>query len=170
MDKVITTALLIIIGMILAITLFNGAYPAVVESGNALDGMAGRMEDRLQSQIEIIHAAGELDRDGWWQDVNGNGYFDVFIWVKNVGSTRILPRERVDVFFGPEGDFTRIPYISQAGGAYPYWTGGIENGSEWTPTATLKITISYPLPLSSGRYFIKVTLPNGISDEDFLGL
>src|SRR5574341_725066 len=58
MDKVITTALLIVIGMVLAVSLFNSAYPAVMDSGQAISAMAGRTEDRLQSQIEIIHVAG----------------------------------------------------------------------------------------------------------------
>lgn len=169
MDKVITTTLLIVIGMVMAVTLFNGAYPAVVDSGQAISDMAGRAEDRLRSQIEIIHLAGELDSGGWWQDVNGNGYFDVYVWVKNVGSTRLFPIESADVFFGPEGDFARIPHVSQAGGAYPRWTEQIENASVWTPSATLKIAIAYELPLPAGRYFIKVTAPNGVFDEDFAG-
>ncbi len=169
MDKVMTTALLIVIGMIMAVALFNAAYPAVTESSQAISDMAERTKDRLQSQIEIIHVAGELDSSGWWQDVNGNGYFDVFVWVKNVGSIRIFPVESVDVFFGPEGNFARIPVASQAGEAYPRWTGQVENGSDWTPTATMKITIAYALPLPTGRYFIKVTAPNGVFDDDFAG-
>ncbi len=169
MDKVITTAMLIIISMVMSVALFNAAYPAVIDSSQAINEMAGRAEDRLQSQIEIIHVAGELDQNGWWQDVNGNGYFDVFVWVKNVGGTRIFPTENVDVFFGPEGNFARIPLASQAGAAYPRWSGQIENGAEWTPAATLKLTLAYELPLAAGRYFVKVTAPNGISDEDFVG-
>lgn len=169
MDKVITTALLIVIGMVLAVTLFNGVYPAVMDSSQAIRNMASRAEDRLESQIEIIHMAGELDSSGWWQDVNGNGYFDVYVWVKNVGTTRIFPVASVDVFFGPEGNYARIAHASQAGATYPRWTAQIENGSEWTPTTTLKLVIAYELPLSAGRYFIKVTAPNGVFDEDFAG-
>ena len=166
MDKVITTALLIVVGMVLAVVLFNSAYPAVTDSGQAISVMAGRADDRLKSQIVIIHVAGEKD-GGWWQDVNGNGYFDVFAWVKNVGTTRIFPLQAMDVFFGPEGDFVRIPEASQAGQSYPRWTGQVENGSEWTPTATLKITVSYAQPLPAGRYYIKVTAPNGVFADDY---
>jgi flagellin-like protein len=168
MDKVITTALLIVVSMVLAVVLFNSAYPAVTDSAQAISVMAGRTDDRLRSQIAIIQVASETDRTGWWQDVDGNGYFDVFTWVKNVGSTRIFPVEAMDVFFGPEGNFVRIPAASQAGQAYPRWTGQIENGSQWTPTATLKITISYAKPLPAGRYFVKVAAPNGVSAEDYV--
>lgn len=170
MDKVITTALLIVIGMVLATVLFNGAYPAVVKSGDAIANMAEREDDRLQSQIEVIHAASELDSSGWWQDVNGNGYFDVFVWVKNIGATRVVAYDRVDVFFGPEGNFARIPYAVAGGETYPSWAAQVENGPDWSPTATLKVTISYALPLTPGLHFVKVILPNGISAEDLVGL
>jgi hypothetical protein len=167
MDKVITTALLIIASMVLAVVLFNSTYPAVTNSGQAISVMASRADDRLQSQIVVIQVAGEK-AGGWWQDVNGNGYFDVFAWVKNIGTTRIFPIQAMDVFFGPEGNFVRIPEASQAGQAYPRWTGQIENGSEWTPTATLKITISYAEPLPAGRYYLKVTAPNGVFSDDYV--
>ena len=168
MDKVITTALLIVIGMVLAVVLFNSAYPAVTDSAQAISVMAGRTDDRLQSQIVIINVSGEKDSGGWWQDVNGNGYFDVFTWVKNVGSTRIFPVEAIDVFFGPEGNFVRIPEASQAGEDYPRWTGQVEGGAQWTPSATLKLTISYAEPLAAGRYYVKVTAPNGVFDDDYV--
>jgi hypothetical protein len=155
--------------MIMAVGLFNAAYPAVVDSSQAINNMAARSEDRLQSQIEIIHVAAELDSDGWWQDTDGNGYFDVFVWVKNIGSTRIYPVESLDVFFGSEGSFVRIPHANYAGGTYPRWSGRIENGSDWTPTGTLRIAISYSYPQPSGRYYVKVTAPNGVSDETYTG-
>ncbi len=151
MDKVITTTLLIIVSVVCAVLVFNAAYPAVIQSSDAMTNMAIRVDDRLKSQIEIIHATG-----------SGS---NAFIWVKNVGSLRIIPIESCDVFFGPEGNFARIPYGSGA----TYWTYEVENASEWTPTATLKITIVNGGPLS-GRYFVKVTIPNGISDEDYFSV
>lgn len=170
MDKAITTVFLIAISMVLAILLFNAAYPAVIDSSSAMVSMASRADDRLKSQISIIHAAAELDGDGWWQDTNGNGYFETFVWVKNVGDTRVIGLENIDVFFGPEGNFSRIPHESVSAGAYPYWNWQLENAAEWTPTATLRISIHYSFPLAAGRYFLKVTLPNGISDDYYLGL
>jgi hypothetical protein len=170
MDKAITTALMIIISMVLAVMLFNAAFPAIVEGGDAITNMVHRTNERMKSQIRIIHAAGELDSDGWWQDSNGNGDFEVFIWVKNTGASRINALEQVDVFFGPEGNFTRIPSQAAAGGGYPYWTWQVESGTEWTPYATVEITIHYAFPLSPGRYFFKINLPNGVSDEYILGM
>ncbi len=168
MDKTITTALLIVISIIMAIMLFNIAYPAVIQGGQAITSMAARAEDQMRSQISIIHAAGELDADQNWTDSNGSATFDVFAWVKNLGTTRILGLERIDVFFGPEGNFTRIPYGSDSGS--PYWTYQIENDTQMTPSATVRLTITYGSPLPAGRYFLRVTLPNGVTDDTVLGL
>jgi hypothetical protein len=173
MDKVITTALFIIISMILALTLFNVAYPAIVQGGEAISGMAYNVSDRMRYQISIIHASSELDSDGAWQNANGNGQFELYAWVKNIGSARIIGLDRIDVFFGPEGNFRRLPYHAADDGAgFPYWTASIANDTDWDPTGTLQITIHYSsgtLP-ARGRYFIKVTLPNGVSSDYYLGL
>ena len=170
MDKVITTALLIVISMVMALMLFNIAYPAIIEGGDAIVSMAGRVEDRMRSQIAIIHAGSEMDADGWWQDSNGNGQFEVFLWIKNVGDARITALDDLDIFFGPEGNFARIAHETDSGGGTPYWSWTLENAAEWTPTATLRVTIHYGAALSTGRYFAKVTVPSGVWDDYYLGM
>lgn|SRR5450432_4130945 len=170
MDKVITTALLIVISMVMSLALFSAAYPAIISGGDAIVNMTSRQEDRMKSQVSIIEAAGELDSSGQWQDVNGDGQFDAFIWVKNIGATTISAVERTDVFFGREGDYVRIPFQADAGTNYPFWTWNLENGSEWTPTTTLKITIHYQNPIAAGRYLAKVNIANGTGDEYVLGM
>jgi len=169
MDKVITTALLIVISMVLALVLFNAAYPAINQGGDAINNMASRQEDRMKSEISIIHAAGELDSTGQWQDTNGDGQFNVFVWVKNTGATTISALNTADLFFGREGNFVRIPYGSNPNG-FPFWTASLASGSDWTPTNTLQITLHYGSPLQTGRYYVKVTTPNGIVDQYFLGM
>ncbi len=167
MDKVITTALLIVASMVMAVALFNIAYPAIVRSGDAIDGMVSRAEDRLRSQIVIVHAAAEW-HDGAPHDLNASGDIEAVIWVKNVGSTRLAAVERLDVFFGTEGNFARIPHASQST-AGPYWQASVENAPEWTPTATLRITL-HNAPLSAGRQFVKVVTPGGAAHEYFWSL
>lgn len=154
MDKVITTALLIIAGVVVAVMLYNVVYPAVIQSGDALTSRQRRIDERLDSQIEIIHATGQAGTD------------IAHVWVKNVGSSSIKAIERCDVFFGPEDDFSRIPH----GEGDSYWDYGIENDTDyWKPTTTLAITITtnFSGGLSADIHFVKVTLPNGISDEDY---
>jgi hypothetical protein len=171
MDKTITTALLIVISVIMVMSLFNVAYPAVVEGGDAISRMASRAEERLNSRADIIHAAGELDNTGWWSDANGNGRFEVFLWVKNTGLGTINPIDSVDVFFGPEGNFTRIPNENGvAANTFPSWAGTLESGTIWVPTGTLRITLRFNNPLSAGRYFAKITLPSGATAEYNLGM
>lgn len=170
MDKAITTALLIVVSMVMALMLFNVAYPAITQGGDAIAGMADQADEQMRSQISVIHAAAELDSIGAWQDSNSNGNFDVFVWVKNLGDSRIIALDDMDVFFGPEGNFTRIPYKDDAGGSFPNWTYQLENISEWNPTGTLRIVIHYNSALSSGRYFARVITPIGVSADYFLGM
>lgn len=160
MDKTITTALLIAVSMIMVIMLFNVAYPAVIQGGEAVTSMADGIADRMKYQISIIHASA----------VENNGQFNIYGWVKNIGDARIIALTQMDLFFGPEGNYTRIPQQSEAQGAFPYWTWQVEGGSNWEPTGTLQITIHYQSALASGRYFMKVILPNGVSSESFLGI
>jgi hypothetical protein len=167
MDKVITTILLIIVSMVMVMVLFNVAYPAIVEGGDAISSMSSRAEDRMRTQITVIHTSGELDSNGVWHDSNGSGYFEVFVWVKNVGTSRIIALDQMDVFFGPDGNFIRIPHQSVAAGAQPYWTWQVEGGTDWSPTGTTKITIRYSAPLAQGRYYVKVTVPVGVSADYF---
>jgi archaellum component FlaG (FlaF/FlaG flagellin family) len=170
MDKAITTALLIVISSVMAMLLFNAAYPAVVSGSEAITRMANRTSEQMQSQVEIIHGVGELDSGSFWQDTNSNGEFDVFLWVKNVGETRLHPPEQSDIFFGVEGNFVRIPYATNNSSGYPYWNWQIENAAQWTPNATLRITIHYAVPLTSGRYFAKILAPHSASDDYFMGI
>lgn len=151
MDKIVVTSLLIIAGVVAAVILYNAVYPAVADSSDALTRRQKQIDERLQSQIEIIHAAprGAISDQAW-------------VWVKNVGSQRISAIESCDVFFGPEGDFSRL----DCGNGDGEWQYEVENGSEWNPSATLKISVDYTEELSEGtRYYVKVTTPNGVSDE-----
>ena len=170
MDKIITTALLIVISIVMTLALFNIAYPAIIKGGDAITSMANRADERMKTQIAIIHAAGELNGDGIWQDTNNDGDFEVFMWVKNVGTSRIIGLDNIDVFFGTEGNFVRIPRQAAAGGGYPYWTAQLEDATDWSPTVTMEIAIHYHTPLTPGRYFGKVAVPAGVSSEYIWGM
>lgn len=158
MDKAITTALLIVAGVISMIFIFNSVYPMLNRSSQAMVSMADTIDDRMKSRINIVHAANTADR------------LTVYLWVKNVGSSRIVSIEESDVFFGKEYDFARVPYVDDAGGSYPRWAYNIENDTEWVTGATLKITITYDSDPGAGTYFAKVVIPNGISDEYYFSM
>lgn len=170
MDKAITTALLIVISMIMSVLLFNAAYPAITRGGESITSMTANVTDRMKSQIDIIHASGELDDSGFWQDSNGDGQFNVFLWVKNTGAARINAIEQTDLFFGPEGNFVRLPYSSNGDGGFPYWSWTLENAANWDPNATLKITIHYGVPLTAGRYYAKISTASDANANYFMGM
>jgi hypothetical protein len=151
LDKTIVTALLLIAGVISVVVMFNAIYPAITEGSSAMVGMERRIAERFRSQIEIVHVAPD-----------GVTTKTALIWVKNIGATAVRPVESCDLFFGPEGNFARIPY--QTGDSH--WTYTIENDSTWKPTATIKITLDYAEFLADGeRYYVKLVLPNGIADD-----
>ncbi len=147
MDKTIVTALLVVAGVISAVFLFNSIYPTLVEGSQAMSVMERRIDERMKSQIEIIHVA----------KVGNN----VMIWVKNVGSLRVLGVESADLFFGPQGNYSRVPY----GAGSPNWTYTFENDTAWNPSATVKITVAFSSTPAAGTYYAKMVVPNGVSDD-----
>ena len=158
MDKAVTTALLIIAGVVCMIFVFNSVYPMVNRSSQAMVSMAEKVDERMKSRINIVHAANSADRTS------------VYLWIKNIGTQRITNIDDCDLFCGPSDNFSRIPYTEDAQGSYPRWTYGIENDTEWTTSATVNITISYGTDPGAGTYYIKMVIPNGISDEYYFSM
>jgi hypothetical protein len=168
--------LLTIAGILSAVAVFNAIYPAVTRSSSAVSAASARVNDRLKSGIEIVHAVGELDSSGAFQDTNGNGKFDFFVWVKNVGDITIDAVTDTDLFLGQTGSFSRIPNETDVlTNIYPRWSVSYENGgTEWGIRGTIKMTVTYDSPPDSapsqGTYDVKVVIPNGLSDEHFFSM
>jgi archaellum component FlaF (FlaF/FlaG flagellin family) len=149
LDKVIVTALLVAAGVVSAVFVFNTVFPMVTQSSDAMGSMERRIDQRMKSQVEIIQAT-KTPSD------------TIQVWVKNIGDARISPPESSDVFFGPEGNFSRIPYNTGS----VNWSYVIVNDTAWNPRATLQMTISGYTPLTAGtRYFVKIALLTGIASD-----
>jgi len=157
-DKAITTSLLIIAGVVCMIFVFNSVYPMINRSSQAMVSMAEQVDERMKSRINIVHAANSANRT------------EVYLWVKNVGTQRIVTIEDSDLFFGQEDDFNRIPHESDAGGSLPSWNYTLENDVEWLTSATIKVTITYGSDPGTGLYFAKFIIPNGISDDFYFSM
>lgn len=154
MDKVIVTVLLIIGGVVASIAIFNGVYPAIVQSSSSVRSATAKVSDRIETRIDIIQ-------------VSDNSTLIDF-WVKNTGTVRIISIDRSDMFYGPETNFTRITY---GGGTPPYWDYILEgSATEWAQAVTLKVTIYLPSPISAGTYLLKMVTPNGVSDQIIFGV
>jgi hypothetical protein len=157
-DKAVTTALLIIAGVVCMIFVFNSVYPMVSHSSQAMVSMAEQVDERMKSRINIVHAANSANRT------------EVYLWVKNIGTQRIVDIDNCDLFFGQEGDFQRVPCATQEPDIYPHWEYALENDTEWRTSATLKITVSFTDSQTTGTYYTKFILPNGIYDEYYFSM
>ena len=140
------------------IFVFNSVYPTINRSSQAMVSMAEQVDERMKSRINIVHAANSANRTS------------VYLWVKNVGTQRIVNVDESDLFFGQEDNFERIPYAADAGVSYPQWNFSLENDTEWQTSATLKVTITYTDNQSAGTYYSKFIIPNGISDEYYFSM
>ena len=149
-----------------SIMVINAVYPTISRSSGAVVSMADKMDERITNGNEITHLNSELDSSGSWVDGNSDGEFDVFIWVKNVGTSKIDSIGQSDVFFGDDDSYGLIPYVDDAGGYTYYWEYEVRTGSEWGPTDTIEVEISYTGALSQGTYQAKFITPSAVSDED----
>jgi flagellar protein FlaG len=147
--------MLTVAGIIAVVAVVNAVLPSVGRTTGAMTSTADVIDNRLSSQVEIVHATGQ------------SGATVADAWVKNVGATVIEPLDKIDLFFGPEGDFTRIPYGGASCSA-PCWEYTLENDTEWKPTATLHIIIHLGDALETNTvYYTKVVAPNGSTDAKF---
>lgn len=149
MDKAIVTVLLIIGGVVASLAVFNGFYPAIVESSGAVRSATSKVSDRIESRVDIIQVTD-----------NSTG---VDAWIKNIGTVDIDTVERSDVFYGLEDSFSRVTY---GGDTPPYWDYIFEGTyTRWRPTVTVKVVIHLASPPSAGTYMFKMVVPNGIFDS-----
>ena len=148
--------MLIVGSVVAAFAVFNGVYPAVERSTQAVNNAADAVNDRMTSQVEIIQVSAASTT--------------VDAWVKNVGSARVDGISNSDVFFGPEGNVSRITYGTDSS-PLPYWSYQLEGGkTEWGQAVTNRITIHLASGPASGAYAFKFVIPNGISDETVLSV
>jgi archaellum component FlaF (FlaF/FlaG flagellin family) len=157
-DKVITTTLLILAGVVCVIFVFSQVFPMINRSSSALVSMSDNLNEQMQTRISIINASVSSDRQ------------TVYIWIKNIGETKISNIEQSDLFFGEESNFARIPYQAQSNGVNPQWSYQIENDTEWKISATIKIAVSLDSDPGPGTYFVKIVLPNGVAGEYYFSL
>ena len=84
MEKVITTALLVIASIVAAVALINAVLPALGKSSSALATANSEAAKRIKTDIEVIHATG---------DTAGT----ITVWVKNVGTQVVRSVKQTDV-------------------------------------------------------------------------
>ncbi len=159
MDKVITTMLLLIAGVVATVVVINAILPAVQRAGSDLSAASDVAGNRIRSDVRIIETSAN-DTDDFVQ-----------IWAKNVGASRILAVDKSDVFFGPTNGFSRIVYDELDTCPNPVppprtescWQYQIENDTRWSISATVRITVYLSYNLAAGtEYVVTLVLPTGI--------
>ncbi len=153
MDKVITSAMLIIASVIAAVALINAVLPAMGKSAGALATANGAAADRIKTDIAIVHAAGDDTND------------KITVWVKNIGTQAIKPVTSSDVFLTTSSTVSRLPYVS--GCTSEWWDYSIEGGgADWIQAVTVKFTLK--TTVSTGTYNVSVSVINAVeADKDF---
>ncbi len=155
MDKAITSGLLIIASVIASVALINAVIPAVGKSSGALVTANAEAADRIRTDIEVIHVASQTSPD------------QVIVWVKNIGLNTIKPIESGDVFLTTPTEVKRLSHGSSSGAEY--WDYTIENGTAWTRTVTVKMTLHLANgTIVAGGYNVIVNVYNSVNaSKDF---
>ncbi len=148
-------AYLIVISVISALALGAGVYFWATQLGDAFRTASQDVVEKARVKVNALFAFA------------ANGSDTAKLWVKNTGKEAILAGEieRGDLFFGPRGSFSRIPY---GGSQPPTWSFVIANDdgdNVWEPGETVEITITLSSPLSSGDYFARYTTHTGYSTD-----
>ena len=155
MDKAIITVLLTVASIVAMLGVFNAVLPTIQRTSGAVITASSVVDERIQTDVSIVHATGQ------------SGTATVLVWVKNIGSSTVDALDKLDVFFGPQGDFQRIPQ-GGAGCTAPCWEYAIENDTKFQPAATLRVTLNLAASLAaSTTYYAKVVTSNGVSDARY---
>ena len=153
MDKVITTALLVIASIVAALALINAVLPATGKSAGALITANKTAAERIKTDIAIVHASGDATND------------QITVWVKNIGSQVIKPVNSSDVILTTPSTVTRLPYVASC--VSECWDYSIEGGGvDWIQAKAVKLTIK--TSIDTGNYNVSVAVANAVeADKDF---
>ena len=152
--------LLIISAVVATVVVVNSVLPAIQRTSSDIVAASDVLGRRLRSDVKIVETSG----------VAGDDF--VQVWAKNVGASEIPSLTKIDVFFGETNGFERIAYDPEDTCPNPSppprtencWQFALENDTEWTPYATLRITVYLTYDLEAGTEYVStIVLPNGLS-------
>jgi flagellar protein FlaG len=150
--EVITSAILVIVSVIAAVTFVNAILPSVYGLSESYSSVSRNMEDQFRTDIDIIFI---------YPDGN-----NVSVWVKNVGSSNIplSQLQLCDVFILSSSNYWNPGFESNS---TPSWECTLENGDgdTWNRGETIKAAIELDY-LPSDIYQITFFLYNGVSTSD----
>jgi archaeal flagellar protein FlaG len=156
-QEVISSAILIIAGVIATIALVNAVYPSLFTATDSVHSVSGTASDRVKTDVRIAMAS----------QPNASA---LYVWVKNVGSTEIPASQLgyTDVYFGDSGSMARADTDGHAAFHWSYVLDDIDGDGSWGPGETLQVLISDQgsAHLTAGTHDVKLVLYNSASVAD----
>ena len=149
--------MLTIAAIVAIVAVANAVLPSVGRTSGALISASGVVQDRIASQIEIVHATGQ------------NGNPDATVWAKNIGATTVDPLEPRRRVLRARRQLPAHPARRRRLRRALLGVHARERHTTWEPTSTLRDHDPQRRPnLTTGTtYYVKVVTPNGISDSKF---
>jgi flagellar protein FlaG len=155
-SSVITEGYFIIAALIIASVLSANVLYSTQQISQAYVERAKEIKNKAMMEVVIIFATGSNNSDV------------VYAWVKNVGKARIPSNliEKSDLFFGPLGNFERIPYNASSPPSWNYTiVNDLNSNNSLDPQETISITIQLSYNLTTGDYYLRFATYSGAYDE-----
>lgn len=158
-STVVTVAILTVAGIIMASTLAVALLSNVGTIDSMFRVLLQNTLNKAKTSIDVVHLT---------LNTSNNKYYFI-IFLKNTGQRSISSTEleNTDVYFGDENSVMLYPYGITGLGVWNY--SEIKNDGSWSPGETLIIRIYNTTSLPGSTYYVKVVLPNGVSDEAVFG-
>jgi flagellar protein FlaG len=148
---VISGALLLIAGIIATVALVNAVFPSLFTATDSVGSVSDTASDRVKTDLKIAMSS----------HPNASS---VFVWVKNVGSTKIPASQIVhtDVYFGDGGSMARAQTSELAAFRWSYVLDDMDGDGSWGPGETLQVLISDAgsSHLTTGTHDVKLVFYN----------
>ena len=151
--NILSETILTVATIILVTTLSLTAFLNLQIFGNSYSGIANEVSKCLKADIKIVYAA-------------KTGDYEAKIWVKNSGKTRFSINTITNsiLIFGPKGNFRIVPYNYSSPPTWNFTIISAFNEDDfWDPCELLEILVLWDSELTSGKYYIRFTVYDGIS-------
>lgn len=158
-SEAVSTAILIIAGVIVATAIASAIYSQASLMGSAMRTVLKASEDRIRTEVRIVHLA-----------VNSSGGIShLLVFVKNTGSRGVSSAElsRSDMYIGSSTCSDAYLYSSEPVGGRPTWSFSIidvDRDGVWSPGETAVVRIFNSTAINP-PICAKIVLPNGVVHE-----
>lgn len=157
MSHVIMSEVFITVAAIIVISVFTASFLGNMQQLRDIQILVTQsLEEKMSVDIKIVFAYAN------------KGETTVKVWIKNVGVKGISYSliGKGDLFFGPDGNFSYIPYNSDT---LPTWNftvlNDVDGDGRWDRGETIQITIYLDTTLDNGDYYVRYVTYTGCYDE-----